>query len=240
MNGNQVMIAENIAAVRQKIAAANILGQTVTLIAVTKNHEADAVREALAAGTSDIGENRVQEAKSKFAELAADGNADFAAARRHLIGHLQTNKAKDAVKIFDLIHSIDSVHLLDAVDKAAAKIDKRQDILIQINLAREETKTGALEEELPELLAAAKNATNLRLCGLMLIAPNYENVEDCRPLFAKMRNIFLGIQKSGDFGAAFRELSMGMSGDYQIAVNEGATMVRVGTAIFGARNYGGR
>ena len=231
------MISENITAVRRHIADA-AKGRTVTLIAVTKNHDVAAVKEALAAGITDIGENRVQEAKSKFAELAADEN--FTKVRRHLIGHLQTNKVKDAVELFDLIHSVDSVHLASAVDKAAAKAGKVQDIFLQVNLAREEQKSGAREEDLPELLSAVKASEHLRLCGLMLIAPNYENAEDCRELFGRMHRLFAKIKDGGEFGAAFCELSMGMSGDYAVAVSEGATMVRVGTAIFGARDYGGR
>ena len=228
-------ISENIAAVRQEIAA-HTARQNVTLIAVTKNHDTAAVQAAIAAGVTDIGENRVQEAKAKFAALADDPS--FCRVRRHLIGHLQTNKVKDAVKLFDVIQSVDSLHLLTAVDKAAAAAGKRQNILLQVNLAEEPQKSGARVADLPEIAAAAKNLPYIKLCGLMFIAPNLTNVEECRPLFKAMRELFASWQNK--CGEDFTELSMGMSGDFTIAVEEGATMVRVGTAIFGARDYGKR
>ena len=233
------MISQNIDNVRRCLAAHNKSAQDITLVAVTKNHDVAAVREALAAGITDVGENRIQEAKEKFAALAADETIDFAAVKRHLIGHLQTNKAKDAVRLFDLIHSVDSLHLLSAVDKAAEKEGKIQDILLQVNLANEETKSGVSAQDLPGLLTAAKDAAHINLRGLMLIAPNFGDAEQCRPLFAKMRTLFDNAKNSGDFGGNFNQLSMGMSGDYTVAAEEGATIVRVGTAIFGARNYGG-
>lgn len=231
------MIRENIAAVRQKIEICRTArtnadkDEPVTLIAVTKNHEISAIEEALEAGIESIGENRVQEAQSKYAAL------EERKAVWHLIGHLQTNKAAQAVKMFDLIHSVDSEHLLLAIDKAAAKIGKKQDILLQVNLAREESKFGIYKEDLPQLLERTETLDNIRLCGLMCIAPNYEDVEGCRPLFREMYEIFQNVKDLGLSRANIIYLSMGMTHDYHIAVEEGANMVRVGTAIFGARKY---
>ena len=200
----------------------------VTLVAVTKNHGVDVMREAIDSGVTNIGENRVQEATEKFQVLERDGLT------KHLIGHLQTNKAKQAVKLFDLIHSVDSENLAAAIDKAAGAIGKVQDVLIQVNLANEETKFGISEEHLQNLIGTVDTLKNIRLRGLMLIAPNYADVEDCRPLFRNMRKIF---EQVGKTRQDFDFLSMGMTHDYKIAVEEGANIVRVGTAIFGERIY---
>lgn len=208
---------------KRKIA----VDEFVTLIAVTKNHGADLMREAIDWGINDIGENRIQEAAEKFQVLDRK-------VTRHLIGHLQTNKAKQAVKLFDLIHSVDSEHLAAAIDRAANSAEKIQDILIQVNLAKENSKSGVYKEDLQSLVDKVDALKNLRLRGLMMIAPNYSDVEKCRPLFAEMRKIFdkLKINRQN-----FDFLSMGMTNDYKIAIEEGANVVRVGTAIFGARNY---
>lgn len=207
---------------KRKIA----VDEPIVLVAVTKNHGADLMLEAIDAGVADIGENRVQEAVEKFQALEKK-------VTRHLIGHLQTNKAKQAVKLFDLIHSVDSEHLATAIDKAANSAEKIQDILIQVNLAKEDSKSGVYEENLQSLIDKIDALKNLRLRGLMMIAPNYSDVENCRPLFAEMRKIFdeLKINRQN-----FDFLSMGMTNDYKIAIEEGANVVRVGTAIFGARN----
>ena len=201
--------------------------EDITLIAVTKNHGVDFMREAIDAGATDIGENRVQEAAEKFPALERD-------ATRHLIGHLQTNKVKPAVKLFDLIQSVDSVHLATALDKAAESIGKVQDVLIQVNAAREPQKSGVLLEDLNALTDFVDAVGNLRLRGLMMIAPNLPDAEDCRPLFRQMRKLFDEMKSAR---AAFDFLSMGMTHDYKVAVAEGANVVRVGTAIFGERVY---
>ena len=202
----------------------------VTLIAVTKNHNVETMREAIDFGIKDIGENRIQEAGEKFEILDRQ-------VKKHLIGHLQTNKVKPAVKLFDLIHSIDSEHLALAVDRAAKAIDKVQNVLIQVNLAKEESKTGVEIENLEKLIDTVIGLDNLKLCGLMMIAPNYEDVELCRPLFKQMYELFQNL-KSRDLNKSdIKYLSMGMTHDYKIAVEEGANMVRVGTAIFGQREY---
>lgn len=200
--------------------------EKIILVAVTKNHGVGLMREAIDAGATDIGENRVQEAAEKFPQLER-------LVTRHLIGHLQTNKVKPAVKLFDLIQSVDSIHLATALDKAAASLGKVQDVLIQVNAAREPQKSGVLLEDLSALATFVDAAENLRLRGLMMIAPNLPEAEDCRPLFRQMRTLFDEMKPARE---AFDFLSMGMTHDYKIAVEEGANVVRVGTAIFGIRN----
>lgn len=229
------MIAENLKRVRDNIEAAAARRTAekkddVLLIAVTKNHDVAAMREAIDAGVTDIGENRIQEAKEKFETL--DRKVTW-----HLIGHLQTNKVKQAVKIFDIIHSVDSLHLAQAINNAAAGLNKVQKVLVQVNLAKEDSKSGVYQEELDELLDQVDAMDNLQLMGLMCIAPNYDDVEDCRPLFSKMYEIFNQVKEKSFSTANILYLSMGMTHDYQIAVEEGANMVRVGTGIFGPRQY---
>lgn len=231
------MIAENFHKVEAEIEAAKARrqpgggGEDVLLVAVTKNHDVDAMREAIDAGATTVGENRIQEAVSKYDVLDR-------AVSWHLIGHLQTNKAKQAVRYFDLIHSVDSEHLARALDQAAGKINKIQDILIQVNLAKEASKSGVYREDLLTLLDTIdNNLSHLHIVGLMCIAPNYEDVEECRPLFHEMYEIFSKVKEIPYKTANIKYLSMGMSHDYKIAVEEGANIVRVGTAIFGARQY---
>lgn len=227
------MIKENLEAVKKRMAdAAARAGRKdpITLVAVTKNHPVDDMIEAAKDGVTDVGENRVQEALGKL-EAFPENDLTW-----HLIGHLQTNKAKQAVQHFDLIHSIDSEHLLKAVDKEAGKIGKVQDILLQVNVAREESKFGMEVEDFPKMCELAKSLQNVRVVGFMCMAPNYENVEDVRPVFR------IGHALYEDMKAKFPEgqikvLSMGMTHDFEIAIEEGANMVRVGTAIFGPRNY---
>lgn len=219
-------VAENFRAIRAELDSL-ARDEKIILVAVTKNHGVESMREAIDAGATDIGENRVQEAAEKFPALERN-------VTRHLIGHLQTNKVKPAVKLFDLIQSVDSVHLATALDKAAASIGKVQDVLIQVNAARESQKSGVLLEDLNALINFVDAAVNLRLRGLMMIAPNLPDVEDCRPLFRQMRKLFDELKSARE---AFDFLSMGMTHDYKIAVAEGANVVRVGTAIFGERVY---
>ncbi len=229
------MIAEKLKEVKENIEGAKAKRSPdkqheVRLIAVTKNHDVQAMREAIDAGVTDIGENRIQEAKAKFATLDRD-------VTWHLIGHLQTNKVKQAVKIFDLIHSVDTLHLAEAINNAAAGINKVQKVLVQVNLAKEDSKSGVYVEELEDLLHKVDELPNLQLMGLMCIAPNYDDVEECRPLFAKMYEIFQKVKEITFSTANILYLSMGMTHDYEIAVEEGANMVRVGTGIFGPRQY---
>lgn len=229
------MIVENLKTVEKNIQESiarrhNIISEDVQLIAVTKNHDVEAMREAIDAGATVIGENRVQEAQKKYEIL--DRNV-----RWHLIGHLQTNKVKHAVKIFDMIESVDSIKLAEAINKEAEKINKVQDILVQVNLVKEDSKTGIYLEDLNGLLNEIDKLDNLKLKGLMFIAPIVDNLEDVRPMFHKMFELFKEVQAMPFKTADIKYLSMGMTHDYQVAIEEGANIVRVGTAIFGARQY---
>lgn len=218
------VLAEIDAARKKRIGATD---EEIILVAMTKNHGVELMREAIDAGARHVGESRVQEAAKKFPALDRD-------VVRHLIGHLQTNKVKAAVKLFDLIQSVDSEHLATALDKAASSIQKVQDVLIQVNAAREAQKSGVDPENLQALINFVDKAENLRLRGLMFIAPNFSDVENCRPLFRHMRRIFDELKPARE---DFDFLSMGMTNDYKIAIEEGANLVRIGTAIFGERSY---
>jgi len=188
------------------------------------------LRAGLQAGITDFGENRVQEAEGKIMELGRG------AARWHLVGHLQTNKAGRAVKLFDYIHSLDSVDLAQRLERLCVSEGRTELlVLVQIDLGGEETKTGIDPRELPELLTALKGCQRLRLIGLMTLPPFFENPDCARPYFKTLRELRDELQTQGHFGERVGELSMGMSHDFEIAIEEGATMVRVGTAIFGDR-----
>ncbi len=228
-------IAERLKTVEENIQESikkrhNIISEQVQLVAVTKNHDVEAMRQAIDAGATVIGENRVQEAEKKYAVLDRK-------VRWHLIGHLQTNKVKHAVKIFDMIESIDSVKLAETVDKEAGKINKVQDILVQVNLVKEASKTGIYLVVFDELLEKIDELPNLHLKGLMFIAPIVDDLDDVRPMFDKMYHLFKDVQQRPYKTADIEFLSMGMTHDYQVAVEEGANIVRVGTAIFGPRQY---
>ena len=228
------MLADNLKIVQEKIEAslqkrkeAMQTGDAVTLVAVTKNHAPEVITEALSLGVECIGENRVQEAKHKKEVLPAGG-------KWHLIGHLQTNKARQAVALFDLIESIDSERLLALINDEAARIGKVQDILLQLNIAKEEQKTGFTKEEYLAVLEKLGEYKNIRLRGLMVIAQACSDIEETRPVFAAGYRAYCRLKE------AYPEvdcLSMGMSNDYTVAIEEGANMVRVGTALFGQRDY---
>jgi pyridoxal phosphate enzyme (YggS family) len=228
--------------IRGRVAAcARRAGRTpedVTLIAVSKTHAAEAVRRALVAGVADFGENRVQEAEEKIEVVGAAAAAAGGALRPrwHLIGHLQSNKARRAVKLFDLIHTVDSAELIERLERMCVEEGRAElPVLLQVDLAGEETKAGALADELPELIAQAATCTHVRLAGLMTLPPFAEETERVRPFFRRLRELRDEWGGRGAFGAGRGELSMGMSHDFEVAIEEGATMVRVGTAIFGAR-----
>lgn len=226
-------LAERLADVRARIArAASRAGRdpsTVRLVAVSKTFSAEHVREAAAAGQLDFGENRVQEAFQKM-----DAAPDLRV-RWHLIGHLQSNKAKRAGARFDVIQSIDSADLLTRVDEAARTADRRIELLVQVDLAGEATKYGADERDLPAIFEAAASATHARAVGLMLLPPAFDDPELARPYFRSLRDVRKRLISFGVPAAMLAELSMGMSHDFEVAVEEGATIVRVGSAIFGAR-----
>jgi len=205
--------------------------EEISLIAISKTHPPDLLREGLKAGITDFGENRVQEAEGKILELGRG------AARWHLVGHLQANKAGRAVKLFDYIHSLDSVDLTLRLERLCeAEGRETLELLIQIDLGGEESKTGLEPRGLTELLATLQTCKRLRLVGLMTLPPYFENADCARPYFKTLRELRNDLQAQGHFGDRGGELSMGMSHDFEIAIEEGATMVRVGTAIFGERH----
>ena len=227
-------IASNLADVRQRIhTAAQEAGRDpgdVRLLAVSKTFSLDHIRAAAEAGQRDFGENRVQEALQKI-----DRSADLKI-RWHLIGTLQSNKVRKAVPRFDAIHSVDSLHLLEAIENAALEAAVRLDLLVQVDLAGEATKHGAPIDTATAIVTAAERCRAARLVGLMTIPPWFEHPEDARPFFAQLRDLRTTLLKTGVDPAQMRELSMGMSHDFEIAVQEGATIVRLGTAIFGQRH----
>jgi PLP dependent protein len=228
-------IPGRLAEIRERIAdAAGRAGRSpdsIRLIAVSKTHPIDAVRAAADAGQRDFGENKVQEALQKIAQ-STDNRLKW-----HLIGHLQSNKARKAAAAADAIHAIDSVDLLKRIDQSANDAGRTVDVLIQVDLALEDTKFGAPVPEVGTIARAAISCTAARLVGLMLLPPPAENPEDARPWFAQLRALRDELVESGIAAERLRELSMGMSHDFEVAIEEGATMVRVGTAIFGQRSY---
>ncbi|HKN19541.1 MAG TPA: YggS family pyridoxal phosphate-dependent enzyme [Dissulfurispiraceae bacterium] len=229
------MLIENASAILKKIShAAMRAGRSpdgVKLIAVTKTVEIEKIKEAVDIGLRIFGENRVQEAQKKIPALKSD--VSDSGIEWHLIGHLQKNKAKYAVPLFDLIHTIDSVELAEEINRQAEKIDKIQKVLVQVKLSGEETKHGVSEEGLVPLLKRVKGMNNLNLKGLMAIPPFFEDPEKTRPYFRRLRELIETAEKAG---CNLTELSMGMSNDFEVAIEEGATMVRIGTALFGERS----
>ena len=199
---------------------------SVKLVAVTKTRSVEEMATAVGAGVTDVGENKVQEAEAKKPELQAS-------ARWHLVGHLQKNKAKKAVELFDLIHTVDSAAIGQRIDRLAAERDKVQPVLVQVDLAGEETKDGLPEEELLPTLECLSECSNLRVDGLMVLPPYFDDPDEVRPYFQRLRELSGNGHERGLVG---RELSMGMSHDFEVAIEEGATLVRVGTALFGPRS----
>jgi len=226
-------IESHLAAIRSRIAAAAAAaGRTptdVSLLAVSKTFGPDHVRAAYAAGQRDFGENKVQEALQK-----QEATADLAI-RWHLIGHLQSNKAKKAAPAFAAIHSVDSVELLRRIDAAAVEAGSAPDVYIQVDLAGEDTKFGAPEADAGAIARAAASCRAARLKGLMLLPPWFDDPELARPYFRRLRGLRDRLIEEGIDAAQLHELSMGMSHDFEVAIQEGATLVRVGTAIFGKR-----
>ena len=203
----------------------------VTLIAVSKTKPVEMVQEAYNGGQIDFGENKVQEMCEK------QGILESLPIRWHLIGHLQSNKVKKAVAIAEMIHSVDSLALAEEINKQAAKIDKIQDILIEVNVAEEESKFGITTETAEDLVRAVAKLPNLRLRGFMTVAPYTEDPETNRVYFRRLRQLMVDINAKNIDNICVDVLSMGMSGDYGVAVEEGATHIRVGTYLFGQRNY---
>ncbi|MGC9034429.1 MAG: YggS family pyridoxal phosphate-dependent enzyme [Verrucomicrobiia bacterium] len=223
-------IAENLESVKKRIEQAceraNREPSSVTLVAIAKGHPPEAVNEAASLGVRIFGENKVQEAKSKI-PLCVSGIT------WHMVGHLQTNKAKDAVELFDMIHSVDSLKLAQELNKRAEKIEKKIPVLIEVNISGETSKFGYFPELLIGEIQSISALSYLEVQGLMTMAPFTDNPEDTRPVFRKLRD--LKSRCEGIVNRPLPHLSMGMSNDFEIAIEEGATLVRIGTAIFGER-----
>lgn len=205
-------------------------GEDVLLVAVTKLHSPEEINEAIDAGVTDIGENKVQEILDKYDKVKP--------VRWHLIGHLQTNKVKYIIDKVCLIHSVDSLHLAKEIDKRAAQHDLTMDILVQVNSAEEESKFGVTTEETDQLIEdIAQQCPNVRIRGLMCIAPFEENPDDAKPYFAQVKKIYDKYAAKKTDRIDFSYLSMGMTNDFEAAIEEGSNLIRVGTAIFGYRDY---
>ena len=229
-------IAERFAEVKKRVDDAAVRSgrdpKDIKLVAVTKTHPASEINEAIEAGAVDIGENRVQEILEKI--------DDVAPVRWHLIGHLQTNKVKQVIDKVVMIHSVDSLKLAREIDKRAAAAGIKMDVLIEINSAMEETKSGIAAGDLKQLVTEiTTECENVRVCGIMCIPPIAAEPEDSRPYFKEAAELFEEMKswKLPPERFAPTELSMGMSGDFEVAIEEGATIVRVGSSIFGPRNY---
>jgi len=223
----QNLLRENLAEVRNRIEqAAQRCGRNadeIKLIAVSKTHGSEVLQAAIAVGASAFGENKVQEAEKKISEIGKDK------VEWHLIGHLQANKARKAVKLFDVIHTLDSVELAERLERICIEEERPElSVLVQVDLGGETTKNGIGENDLPKLITFLQTCEHLKLDGLMIIPPFYEDAEKARPFFKRLRKLRDEFTPRG-------ELSMGMSHDFEVAIEEGATLVRVGTAIFGVR-----
>ena len=215
--------------IRQAAESCNRDADSVRLVAVSKTIAADIVKEAIEAGVTILGENYVQEARDKFKALAQYPVS------WHFIGHLQSNKAKYAVRLFDLIHSVDSLKLAHELDKQAGKLEKIQQILVQVNISAEDTKSGISTDEAPRLIAEISRLKNLAVKGLMTMPPYFYQPQKVQPFFAALRELRDQISEQTLPNVSLDELSMGMTGDFEVAIKEGATLVRIGTAIFGER-----
>jgi len=231
----QEQLATRLTAVRERIAAAaNASGrgaEEVRLIAISKTHPASVIRTLIELGATDLGENRVQEADGKIAELGRER------VRWHLVGHLQANKARRAVNLFEVIHSLDSLDLAHRLDRLCGEEGREKlSVLIQVDLGHEETKSGVDESELTHMVDGLQSLNHLELIGLMTLPPFFDDTEQSRPFFRRLRELRDELQSRGAFGNRKGELSMGMTHDFEVAIQEGATMVRIGTAIFGERS----
>ena len=228
-------IAENVARIRAEMESAAIAAgrdpKSILLCAATKMNDADAVREAIAAGVDCCGENKVQELTRKLSEDAYHG------CPVHFIGHLQTNKVRQVVGAVDMIQSADSAELLTLIDRQAEKLGLIQPVLLEVNIGGEASKSGVAPGELPALLEQISTLSHVQVRGLMTIPPMEEKTGGNRAYFARMQQLFVDIRAKKYDNVLMAELSMGMSGDFEDAVREGATLVRVGSAIFGPRHY---
>ena len=230
----QEQLAARLTAVHERIAsAAQNCGRSpdeVSLIAISKTHPASVIRTLIELGATDFGENRVQEAEEKITEIGREH------VRWHLVGHLQANKARRAVSLFEVIHSLDSLDLARRLDRLCAEEGREKlPVLIQVDLGHEETKSGIDESELTHMVDGLEPLKRLDLIGLMTLPPFFDETEQSRPFFRRLRELRDELESQGAFGGRKGELSMGMTHDFEVAIQEGATMVRIGTAIFGER-----
>ncbi len=228
------LISDNLCDIRKKIEiAANKSGRSfedILLLGVTKTVDVDRIKTLMDCGVKTLGENRVQELISKY-EIIGDG------AKWHLIGNLQTNKVKYIIDKVELIHSVDSIKLAEEIDKQAKKADRKVDVLVEVNIAGEISKHGVRPDEVFKFVENISKFDNIRTKGLMTVAPFVENSEENRKYFRQMRKIFVDIKSQNVDNIYMTYLSMGMTNDYEIAIEEGANIVRIGTGIFGERNY---
>ena len=230
----QEPLAVRLADVRARVrAAAERSGRgadEVRLIAISKTHPATVIKQVCQLGATDFGENRVQEAEGKIAEIGREK------VRWHLVGHLQANKARRAVNLFDVIHSVDTLDIAQRLDRLCVEEGRESlPVLIQVDLGHEETKSGIDESELTHMVESLGPLTRVKLIGLMTLPPFFDDPEQSRPFFRRLRELRDELNKRGAFGERTGELSMGMTHDFEVAIEEGATMVRIGTAIFGER-----
>jgi hypothetical protein len=230
-------IARNLKRIREQIAETALscgrAPESITLLAVSKTFPVEIISQAIAAGQYLFGENRVQEAEAKIHALEGDSRLEW-----HLVGHLQTNKARKAAECFDLIHSLDSLKLAMKLNEAGLERKKPVATLLQIDLGEEETKFGVERNEVRSLMSALHGIPGIRLDGLMTIPPYFPDPERSRPFYAELRRLSESLEREEPGCLGQRHLSMGMSHDFEIAIQEGATIVRVGTAVFGARSHG--
>ena len=228
------MLLDNLKDVEERIQAAcdrsGRKREDVLLVAVSKTKPVEMIEEVMTAGIVDFGENKPQELRDKYDVLPQN-------LRFHMIGHLQTNKIKYVIDRVVLIHSIDSIHLAEAVNAEAKKHNRIMPVLVEVNVAQEESKSGFLVEKTENAIREIAKLSNIRVEGLMTIAPFVENAEENRQYFVKLRKLSVDIAAKNIDNVTMHHLSMGMTGDYEVAIEEGATMVRVGTGIFGERNY---
>ena len=227
-----INIADNINTIKQRIVSAAVKcgrnPDSIKLLAVTKTIPTEYIIKAIDAGITMLGENYVQEAKDKIAAIGSR-------AGWHMIGRLQTNKAKYAVVLFDYVHSVDRLELAQELDKRAGLINRRLNILMEVNISGEKSKSGVPADDAPALIKQIAGLENLAVCGLMAMAPYSNNPENVRPYFSALRNLRDNISHQRIPGIQMEELSMGMTDDFEVAIEEGATIVRIGRAIFGER-----
>jgi hypothetical protein len=226
------LIEENLKRLEERIEKAAIKSgrkrEDITLVAVTKNIEPEGVNQGIDAGIRIIGENRVQEAQGKFKFIKKD-------VEKHLVGHLQTNKVKKALELFDLIQSVDSLHLAQEISKRAEEKGKTAEVLIEVNTSGEPSKYGIKPDEVMKFVEEASKSKSIKIKGLMTIGLFSDDLEKVRPCFITLRKIFESLKNTGEDAIEMKYLSMGMSSDYELAIEEGSNMVRIGTAIFGPR-----